>query len=365
MHVHLNVGGRTSGRLKNEQYATLFLANGVTTVRNMWGNPDVLAFRRAVDQGSIIGPQIYTTGPLTDGNLPIRPRSRVVETISQAIDAVKDDKAKGYDAVKVYNRLSPETYEAIVSTARAVGLPVYGHVPDQVGIEGVLRARQDSIEHVGGYLEALDLDPSPGRATELVSATRKAGTWNCVTLVFYDGAVPPSEGLRLLAKPSMRFVPSALLGTWLHDRQLASLTISQFDRLRLYDKKRKDFVRELHRGGAKILLGTDTPNQYTVPGFAVHEELRNLTETGFTPYEAIRAGTSDAARFLMAQRQWGIVGVGLRADLILLEANPLQDVDNIRKQVGVMVRGRWMPEAEIKASLERLRMSYQHAEQAR
>jgi imidazolonepropionase-like amidohydrolase len=254
MHVHLNVLG-TDGLLKNEEYATLFVSNGVTTVRNMWGNPDTLAFRRAIEQGSVI--EIYTTGPLTDGKPPIRPLSRVVETVSQAIEAVTSDKREGYDAVKVYNHLSPEVYQAVVSTARTLGLPVYGHVPDRVGVESVLAARQDSIEHVEGYLDALDHDDSPAKASELVSATRLAGTWNCVTLVFFQGAVPADEAARLLAKPSMRFVPLALTSQWKNNPQLASLTPYQFGRLRLYDQKRIKFVRALHDGGAKILLGTD------------------------------------------------------------------------------------------------------------
>jgi len=359
MHVHFNIRG-SAGLLKNEEFATLFIANGVTTVRNMWGHPDILAFRRSIEQGNVIGPQIYTTGPLTDGNPPVRPLSRVVETVSQATDAVTSDKREGYDAVKVYNKLSPEVYQAIVSTARTLGLPVWGHVPERVGIEGVLAARQDSIEHVAGYLETLDRDGSPGKVSELVSATRSAGTWNCLTLVFYQGAVPADVASRLLSKPSMRFVPPAVRDGWKNNRQLASLTAYQFGRLRLYDQKRMEFVRALHQGGAKVLLGTDTPNQFIVPGFAVHEELRNLVNAGFTPYEAIDAATRGAAQFLKREDQWGTIAVGLRADLILLHANPLEDVGNVNRRAGVMLRGRWLPEEELQGLLERLAASYAH-----
>jgi len=359
MHVHLNVRG-PAGILQNEDFATLFVANGVTTVRNMWGDADILAFRRSVEEGKIVGPQIYTTGPLMDGDPPIRPQSRVVKTVAEAVEAVTSDKREGYDAVKVYNRLSPEVYEAIVSTAHRLGLPVYGHVPNKVGVEHVLDARQDSIEHVEGYLDALDRDKSPGKISDLVSTTVKVGTWNCVTLVFFQGAVPADEAARLSAKPSMRYVPSALIALWKSNPQLASLTPYQFGRLRLYDQKRNDFIRALHQGEAKILLGTDTPNQFIVPGFAVHEELRNLVNVGFTPYQAIKAGTADAAEFLRGQNQWGTVAVGLRADLILLESNPLQDVGNAERRVGVMVHGRWMADQELKARLDKLVASYAH-----
>lgn len=240
----------------------------------------------------------------------------------------------------MYNRLSPEAYQAIISTARGIGLPVWGHVPDRVGLEAVLAARQASIEHVESYLEALDHDPSPGKAEELAAATREAGVWNCVTLVFYQGAVPAEEAAGLLAKPSMRFAPPALRAGWKNNRQLASLTPYQFSRLRLYDEKRKEFVRALHRGGARILLGTDEPNQFIVPGFAVHEELRNLVEVGFTPYEAISAATRDAAEFLKSRNQWGAIAIGMRADLILITANPFEDVANVSRRAGVMVHGK-------------------------
>jgi imidazolonepropionase-like amidohydrolase len=357
MHVHLNIRG-PAGLLKNEDYAVLFLANGVTTVRNMWGNADILAFRRSIDRGEVAGPQIYTTGPLTDGSPPIRSSSRVVQTPEAAIQAVDQDKRDGYDGIKVYGRLAADVYEAIVARARSVGLPVYGHVPDAVGISGVLAARQDSIEHVEGYLEALDKDGSPENESRLVAETVKAGTWNCVTLVFYQGAVQGGEAGKLLGKPSMRFVPPAVRDLWKNDPQLAALTEYQFGRLRLYDQKRRDFVRALHAGGARLLLGTDTPNQFIVPGFAVHEELANLVEVGLTPFEAIRAATSGAAEFLKVQNEWGRVAEGLRADLVLVEGNPLQDVANANRRVGVMARGRWMPESELHQSLERMAASF-------
>jgi imidazolonepropionase-like amidohydrolase len=357
MHVHLNIRGAV-GLLKNEDYAMLFLANGVTTVRNMWGNADILAFRRAINSGAVLGPQIYTTGPVTDGNPPIRPLSRVVQTPEEAIQAVDQDKRDGYDALKVYNRLKAEVYEAMVARAGLIGLPVYGHVPNEVGIFGVLEAHQASIEHVEGYLEALDKDGTQVNESKLVADTVKAGTWNCVTLVFYQGAVAGEEAAKLLAKPSMRFVPPALREVWKNNPQLTSLTEYQFGRLRLYDQKRRDFMRALHRGGARLLVGTDTPNQFVVPGFAVHEELANLVEVGLTPFEAIRAATSGAADFLKSQTEWGRVASGLRADLLLVEGNPLQAVENAERRVGVMVGGRWIPESTLRESLERMAASF-------
>ncbi len=175
MHVHLK-------RLTFSELNTLFVANGVTTVRSMAGRPDILELRRSIDQGSVLGPQIYTTGPITEGRLQGRkygtgPGAHVVlDNADQAIDAVMRDKRAGYDAIKVYGTLSAEEYHAIISTAHGAGLPVYGHVPVSEEVEGVLAADQESIEHVNGYLAALDRDPSPGAAERLIAATIKAGT---------------------------------------------------------------------------------------------------------------------------------------------------------------------------------------------
>jgi imidazolonepropionase-like amidohydrolase len=354
MHVHLN----RRGSLKDEDFALLFLANGVTTVRSMRGNEDFVAFRRSIESGQITGPQIYSTGPITDGSPPVMPASRVVQTPEAAIQAVDQDKRDGFDGIKVYNKLATDVYEALVSRARSVGLPVYGHVPDAVGIFGVLAARQASIEHVDGYLNSLDKDESQENKLRLVAETVKAGTWNCVTLVFFQGIVNGIKVEKLLGKPSMRFIPLAMRDRWRNDPRRASLTEYQIVRIRLYDQKRLDFVRALHAGGARLLVGTDTPNPFVVPGFSVHEELANLIDVGLTPFEAIRAATSGAAEFLKAQKEWGRVAEGLRADLLLVEGNPLQDVANANRRVGVMVRGHWMPETEIHQSLERIAISY-------
>ena len=361
MHAHLNARG-PDGILKNEDYATLYLANGVTTVRNMWGDPAALAFKRSVEAGSAWGPQVFTSGPLTDGNPPTRPGSRVVETAAQATQAVEDDKRAGYDAIKVYDALKPDVYEALMATAAKLGLPVWGHVPELVLVERALELGQRSIEHVGGYLNALDRDTSPGKAAQLVAMTVKAGTWNCPTLVFYQGALPSDEIEKAVAlRESSSLMPPALLRIWSNNPQLRSLTAYQFSRIRLYDQKREAFVTALHKGGAKLLLGTDEPNTLVAPGFAIHQELANLVHVGMTPFEALRAGTSDAALFLNRGNDFGTVAVGRRADLILLDANPLENVTNVGRRVGVMARGKWMPESELKARLERLRKSYPKA----
>ena len=175
MHVHC----------WTEEEHLLFLANGVTTVRNMWGAPHHLEWRRRAEAGELEGPTVYTTGPLIDGDPPHWPGSVVVTDPEAARAEVARQKAAGYEAVKVYSRLSRECYDAIVEAAREHGLRVDGHVPGAVGIERALEARQDSIEHLEGYF-LWDGAPPAGPYDGWVRATLEAGTWNCVTLVVIE-----------------------------------------------------------------------------------------------------------------------------------------------------------------------------------
>ncbi len=372
MHVRIAAGAEA------EAMSLLFLANGVTTVRNMFGSPEVLGLRKRIESGSVLGPRIYTTGPLNDGKPPVWAASRIVETASKAAEAVSQDKGEGYDAIKVYQRLSPEAYKALVSAAREYGLPVYGHVPESVGLGGVLEARQDSIEHLQGYVEALQAADSPYRAKipknraewtrlfdhvdltklpALVKATLSAGTWNCVTIVVSETAgTPPEQVAARLRHPAMKYVAPARLAQW-QDRP-KSFTTEDFARMRKRPELVRKITKALHDAGARILLGTDTQNPFVVPGFSIHEELQDLVDAGLTPYQAIKAGTRDAAEFLKSQGAFGIVAAGSRADLILLDANPLEEVRNANRRAGVMVRGRWLAAAELQARLERLATSY-------
>ena len=182
---------------ENQALALLFVANGITTVRNMWGHPAVNDFAKEVDAGHILGPHIYSTGPVTDGNPSFWESARVVETREQAEEAVRSDKQAGYIAVKVIDHLSKDAYQALVASARQQGLPVVGHVPTAVGLSGAIAARQDSIEHLTGFWEALQPDGSGAlkksprelvqqadlkKLPALVQATKAADVWNCPTL---------------------------------------------------------------------------------------------------------------------------------------------------------------------------------------
>jgi imidazolonepropionase-like amidohydrolase len=322
--------------------------------------------------GRRLGPSIYTAGPIIDGNPPIWPRSDVIESAQQAEELVRRQKAAGYDFLKIYNRLNKEAYDAIATAAKQNGIAFAGHVPESVGLTNALNSGQRSIEHLDYYYEAVR--SANGRAPagrsaivehfswasvddakigRVASQTREAGVWNCPTLVVLQKWTT-AEGMKeMLSRPEMSYVAPATLEFWSPARNyLARMSPVDIKVVHTGDTARKRMVKALHDAGAGLLLGTDTGNPFVVPGFSLHEELANFVVAGLTPYQALRAGTYDAADFMHAADEWGVVAEGRRADLVLLDADPFDDVTHARSISGVMIRGRWLPLSKLKELLD-------------
>jgi imidazolonepropionase-like amidohydrolase len=355
----------TDHERENRAYALMFLANGVTTVRNMWGSPAIRTFADEVQSGDIPGPFIYSTGTITDGNPPNWFSTRVVETAAQAEAAVAEDKRDGYIAIKVYSRLSPEAYAAIVASARRIGLPVVGHVPIRVGLEGAVAARQDSIEHLDEFLPSIQPGgrasqrPTLGEALRNADLTRlpnlasqiaAANVWVCPTIVVNN--LPGTDRVWL---DHASFVPPSVFDRY---RRMYPNSGTDPRSTQKAHEINSAIVSALHGAGVSLLLGTDTVKPGVLPGYSLHEELSNCVAAGMSPYDAIRAGTADAARFLNRSSDFGVVAAGRRADLLLLNANPLEDVKNTERIAGIMASGHWFTAEELDKRLVVLRASY-------
>lgn len=370
MHVHV----------WDENDLYLFVANGVTTVRNMFGAPLHLDWRARIERGELVGPRLYTAGPIIDGAPAVWPGSTELVDPDEAAGVVAAQKAAGYDFLKPYARLTRECYEALVIAGEEQGLALMGHVPEALTLADVLEAHQHTIEHMGGWAEAAQRPDSPYRsvdfATEalawqevdaerlagVAAAVRAAGSWNCPTLVVLQKWQQGDEARALLARPEMRYVSPFLRAAWepgSPSNYLARLPAATTAAARRSVPAMQRAVRALRDAGGGILLGTDMGNPCVVAGFAVHEELVNLVAAGLTPFEALRAGTADAARCMGAEEDWGTLVPGRRADLILLEANPLEDVRNAARRVGVVLHGRWFPAEELAAELERRAQAFE------
>ncbi len=366
MHVHLYPGAGQPDDLTSQQLQ-LFLANGVTTIRNMIGKPEHVLLRERVAKGELLGPTIYTAGPPLLGNNVPNPEA--------AERAVVDQKKAGYDLLKVHEGLSPETYAAIAATAKREGIPFAGHVTATVGLQRALDAQQTSIEHLDGYLQAMVADDSPvkptpsqvvlgpvldhmdeSKLTALAAATRKAGVWNDPTLTLFKLVVSDAKPEDYLKWPEMQYIPAKMRENFAKQKQSTLGNPPPLAERKRYLELRNKVLVALHAAGAKLLIGPDSPQFFLVPGFGTHRELESFVEAGLTPYQAIETATRNPAEyfaeFTKKPRDFGTVEVGLRADLLLLDANPLQSVANLSKRAGVMVRGRWLPESELRKMLE-------------
>ena len=365
--MHAHVPDADSSEL--DRYFSLYVANGVTTIRGMLGQPSHLGLRQDLNDGNVFGPRLVTSGPSLNG--------RSVSGALHARELVREQHAKGYDFIKVHPGLSSNEFEALAETANSLDMPFAGHVPVAAGVLRALELNMATIDHLDGYFAALlpaSRDGSGGyggffdvlladeldsdRIVEIARATAAAGTWNVPTEVLIEQYVNATPVAELRNRPEMRYMPRETVQRW-SDSKAEALAENGFDPAvaALAIELRRRLILELQRAGAGLLLGSDSPQVFNVPGFSTHRELDALVAAGLTPYEALSSGTVSVADFLGSNA--GIVAVGREADLVLLNDNPLTDIRNSRRIHGVMLRGAW----HSAAALERRIAPYRAADE--
>ena len=374
MHVHL---------WETEPMFGLYIANGVTNIRDMGSELSrTLQWKRDIAARKRLGPRIFTSGPVigppikNTGKLPRIPVSTADEA-GRAVDRIDDS---GADFVKIVSGLSQETYTAVAYRARLLRIPFEGHMPDSVTLAEAINARQRSIEHLFGLPVALSSeesevrteraaaiasrDPaamkkvrehiystwSEAKAIELFQQAGRYGTWECPTLTLRQRmALLNAE--KLATDPRLKHVPKSVVKTW--DDPRAELKKAESDDLKVAAEdfqKCLQIVAWMKRAGVDVLAGTDTGDDYVLPGFALHDELKLLVDAGLTPMEALQSATRNAARFFKIENTAGTVEKGKTADLVLLTADPLKDIRNTGKIEAVVVGGRLL----VRKDLDRL-----------
>jgi imidazolonepropionase-like amidohydrolase len=362
MHAHVPPAG--SGQLERD--FALFLANGVTSVRGMLGHPSHLQLREDLLGGRMPGPRLITSGPSLNG--------RSVSGAADGARQVREQHAAGYDFIKIHPGLDDAEFAAIAAAANELGMPFAGHVPVAVGLHGALKTRIASIDHLDGYMAALmppqydasggyggffDVllagDVSTDRIASLAEATAVAGTWIVPTETLVEQLINDVPVSELRNRLEMRYVPAATVDRWVgaKQQQLQERGFSAEVAARAISIRRS-LILALHEAGAGILLGSDAPQIFNVPGFSLHRELELMVAAGLSPFEALQSGTVNVAQFLGLKT--GVVEPGYEADLIMLDSNPLEDISNSRRVHGVMLRGDWYSSADIEALLTRFRL---------
>lgn len=365
MHAHVPSQG---GRDWMERVLFLYLSNGITTVRGMLGQPVHLELRDDVASGEVLGPRIYTSGPSLNGTS--------IPDADSAGRAVRHQKAAGYDFMKIHPGLTREEYDAIARIGREVGLAWAGHVPADVGLARALEVRQASVDHLDQYTEAIlpdgtEFDQSmffgvnlagqvdEAKIPEVARKTAEAGVWNVPTQSLIEHVLLPDDPEEMAKRPEMRYMPPAMVRQWVESK-------NDFLTNELYDPElavrfveiRRALIKALHEAGAGLLLGSDAPQIFQVPGFSIQAELRMVVASGVSEWDALEMGTVNVAKYFGALDEFGTIEPGKVADLVLLEANPLADIRNVERRAGVMVRGRWLPETEIQDRLADIAREY-------
>lgn len=343
MHVHF-VGVPAD----DDALAKLFIANGVTTAFNLQGGPEHLAMRKRFNTGEAMGPRIYTSGRFVNEPFFNTPEEVEREVVAQ--------KAAGYDFIKMHGDMSREAYARLIEVAGREGIRVVGHAPRNLGVDVLLDERQYGVVHIEEFMYAhfghhptrnpQPLDEMDRLIEPLARRVAETKTWVTPTLITYLTITEQIENLEsVLARPAVRFVPPSILTRW---RRPENTYTQRYEPdagpgFREAFAFQKRLLGAFHAAGVPLLAGTDAPIPSVVPGFSLHQELKIMVDAGLSPYAALETATRNPAAFFGVLDELGTIEEGKHADLVLLDANPLEDISVTARIAGVMLRGSWLP----------------------
>ncbi|MEQ9425399.1 MAG: amidohydrolase family protein [Cyclobacteriaceae bacterium] len=344
----------------------LYLSIGITTIRGMLGHESHLKLRENVQNGSVLGPTIYTSSPsMNGGSVPSK------EVADSLVRAHKD---AGYDFLKIHPGIQLDVFNAMIATANEMGIGYSGHVPYDVGIRNAIASGYGSVDHVDGFVEGLVPDGQELSAEEngffgfnsaqvadetlieeLITMTVQHDVWVVPTQTLFDRWGSPVPAEELAAQPEMKYMQKQTIQNWI-DSKVDFLNQDYYsdEKHEVFNSLRRKIIKALNDEGKGLLLGSDAPQVFNVPGFSIQHEMKAMVDAGLTPYETLKAGTVNVAEFFGRSGETGIVSENAAADLILLNANPLDDISNMSEIEGVMVRGKWLDRAFIEGELEKI-----------
>jgi hypothetical protein len=364
--LHVTLPSSGAPRQQVEDFMFLLLANNVLAVRGMAGEPYHLELKRGVASGSILGPTVWAGAPPLGGGNAQEPQ--------EAVERMLAHRSAGYDLQPISGNIPVEAWDSLTEEAHSRGYTFGGDIPEDVGLRKALSTGISTVEHMDGYLQEIVADPVQtrlargaavplreqleaveGRKMRAMAAhTRSSDTWVVPTLYLWENRFAPPPADSLLALPEMRVVPPYMTDAWILEAGASPSFLPETGQLMVETRRR--LLRALAMAGVGVLMGTDSPGMFNVPGFSLRHELRSMLEAGLTPYEILVTGTRNVAEYatreLLEAGNFGTVEEGNRADLILLRANPFQELEALWDQEGVMVRGRWIGREELDAGLE-------------
>ncbi len=386
MHTHAYFGW--SSDFGDNYVLPLFIANGITGIRDMGSDLDaVLRARTEVAAHKLIGPRMVVSGPMLDGPKVTFQASIAIATPDDGRKAVDRLASRGVDFIKIQSGVPRDAYFAIAAEAKKRGIEFEGHVPDAIRASEAIAAGQRTFEHLIGIFEASTPDEDAlikrrygagkdssankslaafldrydaAREASIIQLIAKNNVWQCPTL-FWERGQWLVDVIDWRKDPDLAYTPR----TWV-EKKYPSMQKAVFESMdadalsvrRRFVDHELEIVRKLHAAGVPFLAGTDTPAGVDVtPGISLHLELQRFVAAGFTPLEALQTATINPARFFGKMSDYGSVQAGHVADLVILRANPLEDIANTRSIAGVVADGRYWSQAEIDGLRERLKQS--------
>jgi imidazolonepropionase-like amidohydrolase len=344
----------------------LFACNGITTIRGMLGHPRHLELRSKIQSGEILGPRFYTSGPSFNGN--------TVKIPEAGSEMVKQQKSAGYDFLKLHPGLTKENFAAIAKTAKEVNIPFAGHVSFDVGVWRAIEAGYASIDHLDGFIESLipgletmkeqDLGSfamyvadkaDVNRIPALMKALHDNKIWVVPTQALAERWFSPAKDADAFAKePEMIYMNETTLKNWVNNKKgLMANPKYNAGAINKFIELRKKLILECQKNNVGLLAGSDAPQVFDVPGFSLHQEIKYMVDAGLTPFQALQSGTVNVGKYF-GRNDMGMIKQGYISDLVLLEANPLENIENTKKIAGVMLRDKWLSKEVIKAELKKL-----------
>jgi len=383
MHAHLTGAGEPTG--SREFILPLLLSNGITTVRDMGGNLEsLIMLRHEIESRKLRAPRLFFAGPYLDGQPPFFQPSLVVTNSAEARADVHSLISQGVDFIKVQSNLSRDAYFAIADVCRREHITFVGHVPDHVTAAEASDAGQKSIEHLTGVLRACSGDEPLLMRRQFATAPKKATTWQSLnnelswerellqsysdqqaealiakfirnqtwqvpTLILLRNDAYPTPQTDPSRDPRRSYIPFQVLANWekgAKDRDKGA-TAQEFVLRESLMQASLRIVGKMNAAGVPIMAGTDTTAPFIFPGSSLHEELALLVQAGLTPMQALQAATKLPAEFLGKQQMQGTIQNGKIADLLLLDANPLEDIRNTEKIRAVVLRGKLLDRSSL------------------
>ena len=360
MHAHIPIDSN-----KIDRFIWLNIANGITTVRGMLGAPQHLKLRNDINQGLEIGPQIFTAGPSANGY--------TTPTVKAAQKLVQNQKEKGYDLIKIHPGIKPSVFRALAEKTKQENMELSGHIPEEVGLIETLNLGIKTIEHIDGFWAAasentvahisggvfgLNYSKSVNQQQyqSTIQALKSSGVWITPTYTLYHNILGGESVKEMSQRAELIYWDKQEVQKWKadtrHYRQSNPNTQTEADhQLRL----QRQLILDLQHADVPLLLGADAPQLFAVPGFSTLQELEYMHQSGLTPFEALEAGTINPAKYLEREHEFGTLEIGRRADMILLAKNPLQSLDTLKTNLGVMLAGKWYSRETLDKKLNELK----------